>query len=69
MIRNRAIVNFAYRAFFGPDAAREIAEVVDGERDISGASLANRFAVVQRFGERQKFQVLFHLVGDLQQNR
>ena len=68
MIRNRAIVNFAYRAFFGPDAAREIAEVVDGERDISGASLANRFAVVQRF-ERQKFQVLFHLVGDLQQNR
>ena len=36
--------------------------------NVSGASLANRFAVVQSFGEGQKLQVLFHRVGDLEQD-
>src|ERR1700722_378774 len=68
MICNGVVVNLAQCSFFGADAAGEVAEVIDGKRNISGASFANRFAVVQSFGEGEKLQIFFHLVGDLQQH-
>ena len=69
VISNCVVVDFTERrAFFSADAAGEITEVVDGQRNVSGARFANWFAVVQSFGQGQKLQVLFHFVGDLQQN-
>ena len=68
MIGDGIVVQFTQSAFFGADAGGKITEVVDRKRNVRGASLADGFAIVQRFGQRQKLQILLHLVGDLQQD-
>ena len=67
VIGDGVVVDLTDRAFFGADAAGKITEMVDGQGNICG-EYANRFAVVQSFGESQKFQIFFHLVGDLEQD-
>jgi len=42
--------------------------MVDGERNVGVASLANGLAVIDGFGEREKLEIFFHLVRNLQQN-
>ncbi len=48
--------------------AREVAEVVDRQRDVGGHRLADRLAVVPRLGDREQLEVLLHPVGDLVQD-
>ena len=48
MVGDRVVVDFADRSFLRTDATREIAEVVDSERQVDGGRLANGLAVVDR---------------------
>ena len=54
MIGDGVVVDLAERAFLRADRAREIAEMVDREREVGGRRLADRLAVVPGFGERQR---------------
>ncbi len=55
------------RAFLRADAAGEIAEMIDGERDVGGRRLADRLAVVDRLDEASRLRFALHAVGDLVQ--
>ncbi len=68
MIGNGVVVDIGQRAFFRPDAGREIAEVVDREGQIGGPCLADGLAIIQGFCQRQGFQVLLNHIGNLQQD-
>jgi hypothetical protein len=57
------------RAFLGADARREVAEVIDGERNVRGACLADRLAVVDGLDRGDELQILRHAVGDLVEER
>ena len=46
-------VQLVGRAFFATNDASEIAEMVGGKRDIGSACFADRFAVIQRFLQRE----------------
>jgi hypothetical protein len=60
-------VDLAQRAFLRAQAAGEVAEVVDRQRDVGVQRLAHRLAVVHRLGVGQQLEVLLDAVGDLQQ--
>ena len=51
MIGDRVVVDLAQRAFFGPNAGREITEVIDREWNVGIAGLTDRLAVVDGLGE------------------
>ena len=68
VVGDGVVVDFGDRAFLGADAAGEVAEVVDGERNVGGGRLADRLAVVEGFSEREQLQVLLHAVGDLEED-
>ena len=68
MVGVGGVVDLADRPFLGADAAGEVAEVVDGERQVGGRRLADRLAVVERLDHRQHRQPLLHAVGDLVEN-
>ncbi|CFW91781.1 Uncharacterised protein [Bordetella pertussis] len=55
-------------ALLRPDAAREIAEMVDRQRQVGRGGLAQRLAVVDRLGHRQHGQLSLDAVGDAQQD-
>ena len=65
MIGDGVVIDLADRAFLSADRAGEIAEMVDGERDVGGHRLADRLAVVPSLGERNLLQIRLHAVGDL----
>ena len=65
MIGDGVVIDLADRAFLGADRAGEIAEMVDGERDVGGHRLADRLAVVPCLGERNLLQIRLNPVGDL----
>ena len=64
MVGDRVVVDLGQPAFLGADAAGEIAEMVDGERDVRGHGLADRLAIVPGLGLGQQGKVLLHPVGD-----
>jgi len=68
VVGNRLVVQLGERAFLGPDNAREVAEVVDGQRQVGGQALPDRLAVVPGLGDGQGFQVGLYPVGDLVQD-
>ena len=53
VVGDGVVVDLADRAFLGADAAGEVAEVVDGERQVGGRRLADRLAVVERLDDRE----------------
>ena len=65
MIGDGVVIDLADRAFLGADRAGEIAEMVDGQRNVGGHGLADRLAVVPGLGERKLLQIGFDPVGDL----
>ncbi len=67
VVGDGGVVDLADRAFLGAQAAGEVAEVVDGERDVGGHRFADRLAVVDRFDGRDLRNERFHAVGDLEQ--
>ncbi|MNS22584.1 hypothetical protein D3C72_543840 [compost metagenome] len=68
VIGHGAFVDFRGAAFLSADAASEVAEVVDRQRNVGIEGFADRLAVVPGFGNGQQFEVLLDTVGDLQQN-
>ena len=64
MIGDGVGIEFAERAFLGPDDACEIAEMVDAERHVGGCRLADRLAVVPGLGLGQYGEVVIHRLGD-----
>jgi hypothetical protein len=68
VIGDGRLVEIAQRAFLSAHAAREIAEVVDGEGDVGVQGFADRFAVVDGLGVGELLEILFEAVGDLQKD-
>jgi hypothetical protein len=64
MVGDGVVVDLRQRAFLGADAAGEVAEVIDRQRQIRRQRFPHRLAVIPGFGHRQHFQILFHPVGD-----
>ncbi len=62
------MVDLGDRAFLRAQTAREIAEMVDRQRQVGGGRLADRLAVVDRLDQREEVQLLLHPIGDLQQD-
>ncbi len=67
MIGDRGVVEFREAALLREDTAGEIAEMIDDERHVGSGRLADRLAVVDRFGEREQVELAFEPVGDLVQ--
>ena len=61
-------VDLGDAAFLGPDRAREVAEVIDGQRQVGGQGLADRLAVLPALGDRKHLEVGLDPVGDLVQD-
>ena len=54
MIGDRVVVDLATAAFLGADAAGEVAEMVDRQRQVGRVRLADRLAVVDRLDRGQQ---------------
>ncbi|MNK30870.1 hypothetical protein D3C87_492930 [compost metagenome] len=68
VIGDRVIVDFADRAFLCTDAAREITEMVDRQRNIRIGRLAQRLAVIPGFGPRDEIEIVLDTLGDPEQD-
>ena len=64
MVGDGVVVDLGNRAFLGTDAAGEVAEMIDGQRDVGVGRLADRLAVVPGLGEGDQVEILLHPVGD-----
>jgi hypothetical protein len=65
MIGDGVVIDLRQRTFLRPEARREIAEMVGSERNVGGARLADRLAVVDGLDRGQQLQILVDPVGDL----
>ena len=65
---HRVVVDAHGAPFFGAEASREVAEVVDRERHVDERRLADGLAVVHRFDLREEVGLLLEIVGDAQKN-
>ena len=65
VVGHGVVVDLGDRALLGADGAGEVAEVVDGQRQVGVEGLADRLAVVPGLGDREHLEVLLHPVGDL----
>ena len=68
VIGDGVMVDFAERPLLRADGGSEIAEMIDGERDVRSGRLADRLAVVPCLGQRELLQIRLHPVGDLQED-
>ena len=68
MIGDRVVIDLAERSFLGTDAGCEVAEMIDGERDVGEGGLADRLAIVDGLDRGEHLQVLLHAVGDFVEN-
>ena len=64
MIGDHVLIDFAQCSLLRADRAGEIAEMVDGERQVGRHRLADRLAVIPCLDNGQLFQIGFHPVGD-----
>lgn len=64
VVRDRVVVDLAERPLLGAQRTGEVAEVVDGQGEVSGQGLPDRLAVVPALGDRQLLQMSLHPVGD-----
>ena len=68
MIGDRVVVDFGDGPLLRADAACEIPEMIDGQRDIRSLRFPDRLAVVDGLGKGEDVEVLLHPVSDLVQN-
>ena len=54
--------------FFGAQATREVAEVVDRKRNVDERRFTDGLAVVHRFDLREEVGFFLEIVGDAQKN-
>src|SRR6478672_8990730 len=69
VIGDGVVVELAEGAFLRTDAGREIAEMIDSERNVGEGGLADRLAVVDGLNRGEHLEVLLHAVGDLVDDR
>ncbi len=69
MIGDGVVIDLADRTFLGADHAGEITKVIDRQREVGGARLADRFAVVPGLGDREALEIFLHAIGDPVQDR
>ena len=65
VIGHGVFVDLGQRPLLGADRPCEVAEVIDGQRQVGGQCLADRLAVVPGLGQRERLEVGFDAVGDL----
>ncbi len=65
MIGDGVVIDLRERAFLGAHASGEIAEMIDGKRNVGKGRLADRLAVVDGLDRGEHLEVLLHAVGDL----
>ena len=68
VVGDRVLVDLRDPALLAADHRREVAEVVGRQRDVGGARLADRLAVVVALGDRERLEVLLDRVGDAVQH-
>ena len=64
VIGDGVVIDLRQRAFLSAHASGEIAEMIDGERNIGEGCLADRLAVVDGLDRGENLQVLLHAVGN-----
>lgn len=64
VIGDRIVIDFRNTAFLSADDAREIAEMINRQRQVGIGGFADRLAVVPCFGSRQCRQVFLNPVCD-----
>ncbi len=64
VVGDGVVIDLRQRAFLGADASGEIAEMIDGERNVGEGRLADRLAVVDGLDRGEHLEVLLHAVGD-----
>ena len=64
VVGHRVVVDLRQRAFLRADHAREVAEMVDGERQVGQRRLADGLAVVERLDHGDELELLLQNVGD-----
>jgi hypothetical protein len=64
VVRVGVVVDLVDRPLLRPDHRGEVAEVIDGERDVGSEGLADRLAVLPALGDRQHLEVLLDRVCD-----
>ena len=64
VVGDGVLVELGEPAFLGPDAAGEVAEVIDRQREVGRGGLADRLAVVDRLDEGEGLEVGLDPVGD-----
>src|SRR5262245_50702322 len=65
VVGDGVVVDLAEGAFLRAHTRGEIAEMIDGKRNVGEARLADRLAVVDGFHCGENLQVVLHAVGDL----
>jgi len=65
VVGDGVFVDIAERSFLGAQAASEVTEVIDGERNIGVQGFANCLAVIDSFSVCQRFEIGFQAVGNL----
>ena len=68
VIGDGVMVDFAERPLLRADGGSEIAEMIDGERDVRRGGLADRLAIVPCLGQCELLQIRLHPVGDLEED-
>ncbi len=58
------MVDLGNTALLCADAAGEVAEMINRERQVGSGRLADRLAVVPRLGEREQIELGLHSIGD-----
>ena len=64
VVGNSVDVNLGGAAFLCPNTPGEITEMIDAERQVGGRRFPDRFAVVQRFSQGNRIQVLLNPIGN-----
>jgi hypothetical protein len=64
VVGDRLLVDHRDRPLLGPQASGEVAEVVDGQREVGGQRLPDRLPVLPALGDGEHLEVFLHPVGD-----
>lgn len=69
VVGDGVLVDLGDRALLRAKGTGEVAEVVDGERDVRGEGLADGLAVVPGLGDGDLLEVLLDAIGDAEQDQ
>ncbi len=69
MVGDGGGVDLAQCAFLGADAASEVTEMINGQRNIGGHGFTDGLAIVPCLGPGEQVEVLFHDIGCLEQDQ